>query len=175
MNILIVAERIDKNDPIFGFFHGRLLDFAQECKKLTIICLELREHNLPKEVKILSLGKEKRMSRIAYTLKLWKYIWTERGNYDRVFVHLAPQYVVFGGWLWRLLGKEVVLWYNHTFVDWWLWAAEKFADRILTTSENKFRIKSTKVKIFDGKTDLESYLSYLQAKDSRKSRGWNKR
>src|SRR3989344_3833852 len=147
MNILIVTELVDKSHDMFGFFHGRMLDFARQCEKLTIICLELREHNLPPEVKILSLGKEPRRSRFAYTWKLLKYSWQERKNYDRVFVHLTPHYVVLAGWLWRLLGKEVVLWYSHTFVDWWLWVAEKFANTILTTSENKFRIKSTKVKI----------------------------
>ena len=162
MKILIVTELVDKNHDMFGFFHGRTLDFARQCEKLTIICLELREHNLPPNVKTLSLGKEKKRSRLAYTWKLLKYSWTERKNYDRVFVHLTPHYVVLGGWLWRLLGKEVVLWYSHTFVDWWLWVAEKFANVILTTSENKFRIKSTKVKIFDGKTDLEAYLCYLK-------------
>ncbi|MEK7114048.1 MAG: hypothetical protein AAB850_00660 [Patescibacteria group bacterium] len=168
MNILIVTELIDKNHGSFGFFHGRMLDFAKECRKLTIICLELHEHNLPHHIKILSLGKEKRKSRVVYTWKLLKYIWTERRNYDSVFVHLTPHYVVLGGWLWRLLGKDVVLWYNHTFVDWWLWAAEKFANRILTTSENKFRIKSNKVRIFDGKTDLEAYSCYIHEERNRR-------
>ena len=168
MRILVVTELVDKNHDMFGFFHGRLIDFAQGCQKVTIICLELREHNLPSDIKILSLGKEKRKSRIVYTLKLLKYIWTERGNYDRVFVHLTPHYVVLGGWLWRLLGKEIVLWYNHTFVDWWLWVAEKFANQILTTSGNKFRIKSNKVKIFDGKTDLESYICCINEEQNRR-------
>ena len=162
MKILIITELVDKNHDIFGFFHGRMLDFARECQKLTIICLELREHNLPAEVKILSLGKEKNRSRIAYTWKLLKYSWQERANYDRVFVHITPHYVVLAGWLWRLLGKEVVLWYSHTFVDSWLWLAEKFANQILTTSENKFRIKSKKVKIIEGKTDLESFVCHVQ-------------
>jgi hypothetical protein len=162
MNILIVTELVDKNHDMFGFFHGRMLDFVRECQKVTIVCLELREHNLPQGVKILSLGKETRRSRLAYTWKLLKYSWTERKNYDRVFVHLTPHYVVLAGWLWRLLGKEVVLWYSHTFVDGWLRVAEKFANSILTTSENKFRIKSSKVKILDGKTDLEAYVCHLQ-------------
>ena len=162
MKVLIITELVDKNHDIFGFFHGRVLDFARECQQVTIICLELRKHNLPSDIKILSLGKENRKSRIAYVWKLWKYSWQERNNYDRVFVHITPHYVVLAGWLWRLMGKEVVLWYSHSFTDWWLWVAEKFANRILTTSENKFRIKSNKVKIVDGKTDLEAYVCYLQ-------------
>ena len=76
MRILVVTELVDKNHDMFGFFHGRLIDFAQGCQKVTIICLELREHNLPSDIKILSLGKEKRKSRIVYTLKLLKYIRT---------------------------------------------------------------------------------------------------
>ena len=169
MKILLITEKIDKDDEMFGYFHGRIIDFIPYCEKLTIICLEEHAHNLPSNVPVLSLGKEKKFSRLKYTLNFYRYIWTERKNYDVVFVHLAPIWVVMGGLIWRFLGKEIVLWYNHTFVDLKHSIAEKFASVILTTSENSFRVKSKKVKIFPNTVDLEAFVAYKKEQAVSKS------
>ncbi|MEK7460532.1 MAG: hypothetical protein AAB628_03225 [Patescibacteria group bacterium] len=159
MKILLIAEKIDKNDEMFGYFHGRILDFVPYCEKLSIICLEENEHNIPKNVSVFSLGKEKRQSRLKYALNFYRYIWRERKNYDTVFVHMAPVWVVMGGVVWHILGKKVVLWYSHKFVDWKLRIAEKLASVILTPSENSFRIKSKKVVLCPHTVDLEAFLA----------------
>ncbi len=162
MKVLIITERVDKDHELFGFFHSRLMDFVKECEKVTIICLEERGHNLPKDIVIHSLGKEIRRSRMRYLWNFFRYIWSERKNYDRVFVHLTPLYVVLGGPLWRLLGKDVTLWYNHPFTDFTLRVAYLFANTVITTSKHRLGISGPKVKDMDEKVDLEAYLSHIQ-------------
>lgn len=157
MKILLITEKVDKNDEIFGYFHGRILDFLPYCEKLTILCLEENQHNLLQNVKILSLGKEKKQSRIRYVWNFYRFIWSERKNYDTVFVHMAPIWIVMGGLIWRLLCKKIVLWYSHKFVDWKLRVAEFFATLILTPSENSFRVKSKKVHVAHDALDLEAF------------------
>jgi len=39
MKILILTQKIDKNDDILGFFHGWVAEFAQHCEKVTVIAL----------------------------------------------------------------------------------------------------------------------------------------
>jgi len=59
MKLLILTQKVDKNDPILGFFVRWVLEFAKHCEKLTVICLEKGEYDLPDNVRVFSLGKEK--------------------------------------------------------------------------------------------------------------------
>src|SRR3989338_2848671 len=58
LKLLIITQKVDKNDHILGFFHRWLEEFAKNTEKLTVICLEKGEYNLPENVKVLPLGKK---------------------------------------------------------------------------------------------------------------------
>ena len=157
MKLLIVTQKVDKNDPILGFFHRWIEEFAKNVDKLTVICLEKGEYNLPKNVKILSLGKEQKVSKIKYVVNFYKYIWQERKEYDSVFVHMNPIYVVLGGLFWRALNKKIGLWYTHKSVDLKLRIAEKVTNVIFSASKESFRLKSKKLKILGHGIDVEKF------------------
>ncbi len=59
MKLLIITQKVDQNDDVLGFFHGWIREFAKHYEKITVICLEKGEYDLPANVKVLSLGKEK--------------------------------------------------------------------------------------------------------------------
>ena len=140
MKLLIITQKVDRNDPILGFFHRWIIEFAKHFESIAVICLFEGEHNLPANVKVLSLGKEEGGARISKTLRyivrFYNYIWRERKNYDAVFVHMNPIYVVLGGVLWRMWKKKISLWYTHKSVDLKLRAAEKFVHFIFTASRS---------------------------------------
>jgi len=146
MRLLIVTQKVDKKDPILGFFHRWIEEFAKNFEKVTVVCLEKGEYNLPTNVKVLSLGKEERRSKAEYISRFYRYIWQERKNYDVVFVHMNQEYILLGGLLWKLLNRKMILWYTHRQVNLKLQIAEKLADAILTSSEESFGVKSGKVK-----------------------------
>ena len=180
MKLLIVTQKVDINDDVLGFMHGWIAEFAKHCEKLTVICLQKGEYDLPKNVKVLSLGKEKYLReevrlrggakrrkkpnlkeqiffRIKYIFNFYKYIWQERGNYDKVFVHMNPEYVVLGGVFWRLWGKKIGLWYTHKSVNLKLRIAEKMADVIFTASKESFRLMSSKVMVAGHGIDVDHF------------------
>ncbi|MEI6296934.1 MAG: glycosyltransferase [bacterium] len=157
MKLLIITQKVDKNDDILGFFHNWLLEFSKRCEKLTVICLQKGEYDLPENVKVFSLGKEEGELRIKYVLNFWKYIWQERKNYDSVFVHMNPEYVVLGGLFWRLIGKKISLWYTHKSVDLKLKIAEKFSNIIFTVSKESFRMKTNKLKVVGHGIPVEKF------------------
>lgn len=147
MKLLIVTQKVDINDDVLGFFHGWIEEFAKKCEKVTVIALGVGEYNLPENVKILSLGKEKSESKIKYLANFYKYVWRERNNYDVVFVHMNQIYVVLGGWLWKILNKKIGLWYVHKQVGWDLKIAEKIANVIFTAAQRGFNLKTDKLKV----------------------------
>ena len=82
MRLLVITQKVDRNDPVLGFFHRWIEEFAKHCEKVTVICLEMREHRLPINVRVLSLGKEQNKSKLKYIFRFYRYIWQERNNYD---------------------------------------------------------------------------------------------
>lgn len=113
MKLLFLTQKVDEKDDVLGFTQKWLEKFAQKFEKITAVCLQKGEHNLPRNVKVLSLGKESGASRFKYLLNFYRYIWQERNNYDCVFVHMNQEYMLLGGLFWRLLGKKTAFWYNH--------------------------------------------------------------
>lgn len=143
MRILIITQKVDRNDAVLGFFHRWLLGLAKNFEKIIAVCLEKGEYDLPPNVKILSLGKEHNMShvtrykifqRIKYLLKFYNYIWQTRRDYDAVFVHMNQEYVLLGALVWKILGKKIVFWYNHTCGNFLTKVAMFMADVVCHTS-----------------------------------------
>lgn len=168
MRLLIITQKVDKNDDILGFFHRWILEFAKHYESVTVIALQVGEYDLTENVKILSLGKEIGGSKISYIFNFYKYIWNERENYDAVFVHMNPIYIVLGGLFWKLWKKKISLWYTHKSVDLKLRIAEIFADNIFTASDKSFRMKSKKLYIMGHGIDANQFeKKSLETKDNK--------
>lgn len=163
MKLLIITQKVDRNDPILGFFHRWIIEFAKHYDSILVICLEKGIYDLPENVRVLSLGKEQKVSRLQYILRFYSYIWKERKNYDSVFVHMNPIYIVLGGVIWKILHKKITLWYTHKSVDWKLFIAEKFVNKIFTASKESFRLKSGKVMIVGHGIDTELYSGIVRS------------
>jgi glycosyltransferase involved in cell wall biosynthesis len=135
MRLLITTQVVDENDPILGFFCRWLTEFGKHFKSIEVICLKEGEHHLPGNVHVHSLGKEKgQRSRLAYSWIFGQLIWALRKDYDAVFVHMNPEYLILGGLDWRLMGKKIALWYNHPHNDLRLWLAALLAHKVFYTS-----------------------------------------
>lgn len=145
MKLLICTQAVDLDDPILGFFHAWIEEFSKHTESVEVICLRSGRHALPHNVRVHSLGKEVGVPR---TVRLWrfcKYLWTYRKDYDAVFVHMNPEYVVLAGMFWRLWSKRIGLWYAHGSVDLKLRVATTLTHDVLTASRESFRISSPKV------------------------------
>ncbi len=147
MKLLIVTQVVDDRDSDLGFFVRWIEEFAKHAEQVEIICLKEGQHILPKNVHVHSLGKEKGISRVKYIFNFYRYIWNLRHEYDAVFVHMNPEYVILGGPLWRLCGKRIAFWYTHKSVNLKLRIATFFAHVILTASKESFRLPNKKVHV----------------------------
>lgn len=157
MKLLIVTQAVDQGDSDLGFFVRWIQEFAKHAERVEIICLKEGEHAFPANVRVHSLGKEKGVSRIKYILNFYTYLWRLRNNYDAVFVHMNPEYVILGGAFWRLSGKRIALWYTHKSVNLKLRLAERLVDIIFTASKESFRLKSKKVHVMRHGIDVDFF------------------
>ncbi|MEK7109357.1 MAG: glycosyltransferase [Patescibacteria group bacterium] len=128
MNLLLCTQVVDKNDPVLGFFVRWIEEFKKHC-----------------EVEVISLKDLGSGGKVVRAWRLLRIVW-ER-EYDAVFIHMNPEYLVVAGWLWRLRGKKTALWYAHGSVNIKLRVAVAFANVVFTSTSEGFRLKSKKVHI----------------------------
>jgi glycosyltransferase involved in cell wall biosynthesis len=147
MKLLILTQKVDREDDVLGFFHEWLKRFSAQCEAVEVICLYEGAHDLPGNVRVYSLGKEKGSGRLRRLLRLYAYLWQLRGRYDAVFVHMNPEYLALAGWWWKLSGKPAVLWYSHRNVDLKLRVAVLFATAVASSAASSFRLATPKLRV----------------------------
>lgn len=145
MRLLIVTQAVDREDRFLGFFHAWIDEFAKHAEQVTVICLREGSHSLPDNVMVRSLGKETGSgSKLLYSLRFIRLIWSLRTEYDSVFVHMNEEYLLLGGALWRLLSKPASLWRNHYAGSFLTALAAAFATRVFYTSRHSYTARFKK-------------------------------
>ena len=157
MSLLIITQKVDKNDGDLGFFHDWILEFAKQNDKVVVITQFVGVNNLPENVQIFSLGKEKGYSKIRQLFNFYKLLFRNSSKVDAVFAHMIPMWVVLGWPVFKLYRKKIYLWYVHKSVGIWLKIADKMVSKIFTASKESFRMSSEKVIIIGHGIDLNKF------------------
>ncbi len=145
MNILVVTQTVDREDPVLGFFHAWLVALAGQFENIEVVCLKEGVHTLPSNVRVHSLGKEKnREARVVYAFRFIALLWKLRGRYESVFVHMNEEYVLIAGVLWKMLGKSVYLWRNHYAGSWLTDTVVFLCSKVFYTSKRSYTAKYAK-------------------------------
>ncbi|MDE2079440.1 MAG: glycosyltransferase, partial [Patescibacteria group bacterium] len=135
-----------------------LQEFAKHFERVEVICLSKGKYDLPANVRVHSLGKERGAAcRAAYAFRFLSLVWRLRNEYDAAFVHMNPEYLVLAGWFWKLLGKKTALWYTHKSVDLKLHIAVFWADTVFTASKESFRLKTSKLRVMGHGIDTDFF------------------
>ena len=161
MKLLIVTQTVDTEDPALGFFVGWIQEFAKHAERVEVICLKKGKYALPAHVRVHSLGKEKPpryARRLVYAVRFKLLAWRLRHDYDAVFVHMNPEYVVLGGAFWRMNGKRIVLWYTHRAANLKLRIAIAFAHVVATAAPESLRIRNAKVRVLGHGIDTAQFI-----------------
>jgi len=169
MKLLILTQKVDQADPILGFFHEWIREFSKNCQSVIVICLEKGSFDLPPNVKVVSLGKERGVSKLGYVLNFYKLIWKLRKDYDAVFVHMNQVYVLLGGLFWKAYHKKIALWYVHRQATPSLYLAEKLVDQVFTSSKESFPIKSNRVNYVGHGIDSSRFVGNAFNQDTSKT------
>ena len=157
MKLLIITQKVDIEDDIKGFFHRWIEKFSEKLDFLNVICLQSGKYSLPSNVKVFSLGKENGLSKIGQLRLFCSHIWQLRKDYDAVFVHMNPVYVVLAGIFWKLWQKKIYLWHNHKDGNLITGLAIKFSDAVFYTSPHSFSARFKKSKIMPVGIDTERF------------------
>jgi glycosyltransferase involved in cell wall biosynthesis len=149
---------MDKRDGVLGAYHGWVAELAKHVEQITVICLYEGEHDLPSNVRVYSLGKEKKKkSAFLYVVRFKLLAWNLRNDYDRVFVHMNQEYIFIAGPMWKLLGKPVYMWRNHYAGTWLTDVVALFCKNVFCTSRHAYVAKYQKTKFMSVGVNTERF------------------
>ncbi len=157
MRILVITQKIDKNDKVLGFFHGWLKELSQKFESVEVICLEKGEFDLPKNTTVYSLGKEIGVSKLGFLKNLYRYLFLIRGSYDRVFVHMNEEYLLLAGLYWKSVGIPVYLWRNHPKGSLKTRIAVMLSKKVFCTSRSSFTARFKKTLVMPAGIDTKTF------------------
>lgn len=161
MRILICTQVMDKKDSALGFFQKWVASLAPHYDGVEVICLKEGEHSLPSNVKVHSLGKEtsvgmRFIKRARYIIRFYALVWSLRKEYDIVFVHMNQEYILLGGFLWKIFGKKVFMWRNHYEGSILTDVAALFCEKVFCTSKFSYTARYKKTILMPVGVDEES-------------------
>ena len=140
--LLFVTQVLDRNDSVLGAYHGWVLELAKHFEQIIVICLYEGEHDLPANVRVYSLGKEKgRQSAFVYGLRFVSLVWKLRSTYNAVLVHMNQEYILLSGVLWKVLRKRIYMWRNHYAGSWLTDVAAALCTKVFCTSKHSYTAK----------------------------------
>lgn len=163
MKLLITTQTVDKNDPILGFFHRWLIEFAKHFERIDVICLREGVHELPPHVHVHSLGKENGENRLKYIFRFY-YFFSKiffQKHIDHVFFHMgainnilaAPFFLI------RRFFKTQFYWWKTHGKAWALKERIAFivCDRVFTAGGKSFGTNAKKVIVVGHAIDTEMF------------------
>lgn len=142
MKLLILCQAYNKNHTNLGFFTEWVEEFSKKFESIVVVS---RDVSGSSKIKAISLNKEGRVLGFRFIYSLWRTLIKERKNYDAIFVHMIPEYVILAYLPALFLGKKIFLWYTHGAVSVPLRLSSVLVSRIFTASLESCRIKSKKV------------------------------
>lgn len=158
MKLLMITRKVDKDDGLAGFTFNWIKKLAKHCNQLYVICLEQGNIvGLPDNVEVHSLGKEVGKNRLREFWRFQKLALQIVPRVDGVFTHQNPEYgILVAPWS-KFFNKRLVAWYTHKAVGWKLRLLNSLADRMVTASQESFRLKSKKLKVLHHGIDTDLF------------------
>ena len=135
MRLLIITQKVDRRDPILGFFIRWIVEFSKKCGQVVVIGQYAGSFDLPGNVEVFSMRKEKGYSRLRQIFEFWKLQWKLKREYDAVLVHMTPVWVVLGWPVWFIFRKPVYLWYEARGGGWALPLSLRLARKVFSATE----------------------------------------
>ncbi len=143
----MITQTLDRHDDVLGHSHGLAEHLAQRLERLYVLQLWSGEHQLPPNVRVRSMGKERGVRRSQQLATLTSTVRTlaERHEVDLVFAHMAPLYAIAATPIAHLSRIPVVFWYAHRQVSPLLRLATALVDRVVSPTAESFRLTTRKL------------------------------
>jgi len=157
MRVLMIVQEINETHWLRGFITGWVRALAQQVETLHVLTLEYHPTDLPDNVIVASMGKEKGYGRLRILREYYRGLARIVPQVDVIFSHMTPRYAWMATPVALRYQKPQMLWYVHPHIDWELRLATAAATWITTATPVSFPIQSDKIHIMGHGIDTQRF------------------
>lgn len=155
----MITQKVDLDDSLLGFTHTWINKLANRVAALYVLALAVGRTSLTENITLFSMGKELGKNRL-WRLVRFNQVLTDLAlsrKIDLLFVHMCPRYAILAAPYTKLAGIPMVMWFTHKQVSTELRIAYQLVDRVLTASQESFRLNGNKTCIIGHGIDTERF------------------
>ncbi|MEK7468108.1 MAG: glycosyltransferase [Planctomycetota bacterium] len=158
MKVLMMTQAVDPQDGLLGFVPLWLRALALRVEKLYVLAGRVVPCDLPANVEVCSLGKEKGTRRFGRLVRFYTGLReaVARHKVDVIFAHMNPEYVIAAAPVTRV---PCVLWYSHHTLTRRLRIAVRLSRLVVASAPEFFPMKTPKLRITGQGVDLERFTT----------------
>ena len=156
-NLLIICQKVDENDDLLGFFPAWIREFAHHYERVSVITLGAGEAQLPDNVAVYSLGKERGVSRLRRWIALFRNLYRQVPHHDAVFCHMSPIFALCAWPFSKFWHKRLVLWYLHRSRTLRLKLAVALCDAVVTSDIESLTLRSSNIHAVGHGVEVDRY------------------
>ena len=110
MRLMVLTQVLDLDDPILGFAHGWMAALAKHVDRLIVAPLKAGRFDLPDNVEVRSLGKERGGSTVDRLRSFRRVVGgaCREGDVDAILAHMVPRYAVYAAPFRQAAGRPAV-------------------------------------------------------------------
>jgi glycosyltransferase involved in cell wall biosynthesis len=160
LRLLLFNLLTDADDSNLGFTTDWINRLAARCESIDVLTMRAGRLAVAENVRVYSVGKERGYGEARRALEFYRHLFRllRNNHYDICFAHMMPLFAVMGAPLLKLWRVPIVLWYTHKAVSLKLRLAEKVSYRIVTASQESFRLSSPKTRIIGHGVDTDLFV-----------------
>jgi len=147
MRLLWFNLATDLDDPILAFTSSWIRAIANKVESIHVITMRLGRTELPENVRIYSVGKEKQFSEPQRAWEFYRLIVRilHQEPIDVCFSHMIPIFTVLGYLPLKVHGIPILTWYAHRQRSFTLRLAHHLSDRMVSINASSYPYKSSKL------------------------------
>ncbi|MFL5540231.1 MAG: glycosyltransferase family 4 protein [Longimicrobiaceae bacterium] len=159
MRLLLLNLAMDADHPILGFATRWVAALAARAESVDVITLTAGRLELPANVRVFSLGKERGYGRARMAAELYRHLLrlTAGGRVDGCFSHMAQRFSAMAGPVLRLRGIPLVTWYAHPSLTPTLRAAHWVSNRMVTSLPSAYPYRHDKLSVIGQGIDVSLF------------------
>jgi glycosyltransferase involved in cell wall biosynthesis len=143
--LLIITQKVDVTDDLLGFFVAWLRTFSEHFERIDVITLAQGPAELPANVHVHSLGKERGIAKWWQALHGARLLWQLTPKNGGVLCHMSPIFAILAWLFARIRGARLVLWYLHRSNTLRLRLALALCDHLVTAAKESLTVQSSKI------------------------------
>lgn len=149
MHILLFNLVTDVDDPVLGFTTGWICALAKRADFVHVITMRSGRVEVPKNVRVYSVGKEKGYSEPRRAVEFYRIIFRilREDRIDVCFSHMMPLFTALAGPVLKTKRIPAITWYAHPSLTWILKLAHHFSDQMVASVATAYPYKHHKLTV----------------------------